>query len=236
MALPELNTARYSMVIPSTGQTVKYRPYLVKEEKILMMAMESDDNAVIASATVDVIKSCFEDEIDVEGLPMFDIEAIFLALRSKSVGESMDLKIKCEDETCDKINDVVVDFEDVEIPEISSEETKIMLTDAVGVVMKYPSMRDIEKMGNMDDNNAEQAMNMIMACIDSIFDADDVYPVENESSKSLNNFIDSLNNVQFMKLSDFFRNMPAVKHTVEYTCECGKEQKQELRGLSSFFT
>ena len=97
MALPELNTARYKMEIPSTGQTVTYRPYLVKEEKILMMAMESDDNNVIASATIDVIKSCFEDDIDVEGLPMFDIEAIFLALRSKSVGESMELKMKCND-------------------------------------------------------------------------------------------------------------------------------------------
>ena len=235
MALPELNTARYSMVIPSTGQTVNYRPYLVKEEKILMMAMESDDNKVIARATIDVIKSCFEDEIDVEGLPMFDIETIFLALRSKSVGESMELKIKCSDESCKKVNDIRINFDDIEIPNISNEETNIMLTDDVGVVMKYPSMRDIEKMGDVNENDAEQAMTMIMACIGSIFDADDVYPVENESSKSLNKFIDSLNNVQFLKLSEFFRDMPTVQHTVNYKCECGKEQEQVLRGLSSFF-
>jgi hypothetical protein len=176
MALPELNTARYSMVIPSTGQTVGYRPYLVKEEKILMMAMESDDNKTITRATVDVIKSCIEEEIDIESLSMFDIEAIFLALRSKSVGESMELKIKCGDESCNKVNDVYVNFDDVEVPKISNEKTNIMLTDDVGVVMKYPSMRDVEKMGNVDDNDAEQAMTMIMACIDSIFDADAVYP------------------------------------------------------------
>ena len=236
MALPELNTARYSMEIPSTGQTVKYRPYLVKEEKILMMAMESDDNKVIARATLDVIKSCVEDEIDVEGLPMFDIESIFLALRSKSVGESMEVKIKCDDESCNSVNDVYINFDDIEIPKINNEVTNIMLTDDVGVVMKYPSMRDVEKMGTMDDSDAEQAMGMIMACIDSIFDADAVYPADSESSKSLTNFIDSLNNVQFLKLSEFFREMPAVKHTVNYKCQCGKEQEQVLRGLSSFFT
>jgi len=236
MALPELNTARYSMVIPSTGQTVNYRPYLVKEEKILMMAMESDDNKVIARATVDVIKSCIEDKIDVDGLAMFDIETIFLALRSKSVGESMELKIKCGDESCNKVSDVYINFDDIEIPEISNEKTNIMLTDDVGVVMKYPSMRDVEKMGNVDDTDAEQAMSMIMACIDSIFDADAVYPASDESSKSLTKFVDSLNNVQFLKLSEFFRDMPAVTHTVNYKCECGKEQEQVLRGLSSFFT
>ena len=236
MALPELNTARYSMVIPSTGQTVNYRPYLVKEEKILMMAMESDDNKVIARATVDVIKSCIEDEIDVDGLAMFEIETIFLALRSKSVGESMELKIKCGDESCNKVSDVYINFDDIEIPEISNEKTNIMLTDDVGVVMKYPSMRDVDKMGKVDENDAEQAMSMIMACIDSIFDEDAVYPASDESSKSLTNFVDSLNNVQFLKLSEFFRDMPAVQHTVNYKCECGKEQEQVLKGLSSFFT
>ena len=236
MALPELNTARYSMVIPSTGQTVKYRPYLVKEEKILMMAMESDDNKVIARATMDVIKSCIEDELDVESLPMFDIEAIFLALRSKSVGESMELKIKCSDESCNKVSDISINFDEVEIPKISNKETNIMLTDDVGVVMKYPSMKDVEKMGNADDNDAKEAMNMIIACIDSIFDDDAVYPASEESSESLTKFVDSLSNVQFLKLSEFFRDMPAIKHTINYKCECGKEQEQVLRGLSSFFT
>jgi len=236
MALPELNTARYKMEIPSTGQTVTYRPYLVKEEKILMMAMESDDNNVIANATIDVIKSCFEDDIDVEGLPMFDIEAIFLALRSKSVGETMDLKMKCNEEGCNEVSDVVINFDEIEIPKVNNEQTNIMLTDDVGVVMKYPSMRDIEKMGNTDGNETKVAMTMIMACIESIFDADDVYPVENESMKSLTSFVDSLTNVQFMKLSEFFRTMPAVSHTIAYTCGCGKEQEQELRGLSSFFS
>lgn len=236
MALPELNTARYKMVIPSTGETVSYRPYLVKEEKILMMAMESDDNKVIMSATIDVIKSCIEDDIDVENLPMFDIESIFLALRAKSVGEKIDVKVKCDDEQCDIVNDLTINFDDIEIPTITLESTRIELTDDVGVVMKYPSMNDVERIGDFKEDDAEGPMNMIMSCIEAVYDADDVYPAENESKQSLTKFIDSLSSVQFMKLSDFFREMPTIVHTLEYKCGCGKEETQVLRGLPSFFT
>ena len=146
MALPELNTARYEMVIPSTGETVSYRPYLVKEEKILMMAMESDDNKVIMKATTDVIKSCIYDDFDVDELTTFDVETIFLELRSKSVGEKIDLKVKCNDEECDKVSDVVINFDDIERPVVSDEISKIMLTDTVGVIMKYPSVKFMDKM------------------------------------------------------------------------------------------
>ena len=236
MALPELNTARYEMVIPSTGETVSYRPYLVKEEKILMMAMESDDNKVIMKATTDVIKSCIYDDFDVDELTTFDVETIFLELRSKSVGEKIDLKVKCNDEECDKVSDVVINFDDIERPVVSDEISKIMLTDTVGVVMKYPSIKFMDKMTTTGENEADQAMNMILACIDAIFDDDEVHPAENESKESLQKFIDSLSTVQFMRLSDFFRDMPGLKHDIEYTCQCGKEQTQTLRGLASFFT
>ena len=111
-----------------------------------------------------------------------------------------------------------------------------MLTDTVGVVMKYPSVKFMDKMTTTGENEADQAMNMILACIDAIFDDDEVHPAENESKKSLQSFVDSLSTVQFMKLSDFFRDMPGLKHDICYTCDCGKEQKQTLRGLSSFFT
>ena len=236
MALPELNTARYSMEIPSTGQTVKYRPYLVKEEKILMMAMESDDNKVIARATMDVIKSCIEEKIDVEELAMFDIEAIFLALRSKSVGESMELKIKCGDESCKKVNDIRINFDEIEIPNISNEKTNIMLTDDVGVVMKYPSVKDINRLSSVGDERIEGAMNMIIACIETIFDKDDVYDSKEETKTSLTNFVESLSSVQFIKLTSFFDNMPTLKSDINYKCACGIENEQELKGLQSFFT
>jgi len=235
MALPELNTARYSMEIPSTGQTVTYRPYLVKEEKILMMAMETNDQKVIMQATIDVIKSCVDDIEDVESLAMFDIETLFLALRAKSVGEKIDLKMKCEDEKCDIRTDVVIDFEDVDKPIVDTEQTKIMMTGDVGVLMRYPSVKTIGRFQG-ENEGVEQAMSMIIACIDSIFDADDVYDSDNESKASLVKFVDSLSSVQFMKLTDFFNTMPAVSTKINYKCACGRENEQELKGLQSFFT
>jgi len=235
MALPELNTARYSMVLPSTGETIEYRPYLVKEEKILMIAMESEDQEAVMKAIIDVIKACLLTELNVDVLPMFDIETLFLALRSKSVGEKVDLKVKCEKEGCETITDVSVNFDDIEQPVVGEEQTKIMLTDDVGVVMKYPSVNSVAKMANADES-ADNALKLIIQCIDSIFDADDVYPVENETDKSLLNFVESLSSVQFMKLSDFFNTMPSLSTTIDWKCSCGMEQSKELRGLASFFT
>lgn len=223
------------MVLPSTGETIEYRPYLVKEEKILMMAMESDDQEAVMKAIVDVIKACLLTELNVDELPMFDIETLFLALRSKSVGESVDLKVKCTTGDCQEVSDVKVNFDDIEQPVVGEEQTKIMLTDDVGVVMKYPSVGSVATMANADEN-ADNALKMIIKCIDSIFDADDVYPVENETEKSLLKFIESLNSVQFYKLSDFFNDMPSLSTTIDWTCSCGKKQSKELRGLASFFT
>jgi len=235
MALPELNTARYQVEIPSTGQTVTYRPYLVKEEKILMMAMESNDTKVIMKTTTDVIKTCIYDDIDVDNLTMFDIESLFLALRSKSVGEKIDLKMKCDG--CEHGNEVQVDFEDIKPPVINHEEKKVMLTDTVGVMLKYPSVKDIDRLSNMGSDEFESAMAMVVACIDTIFDEDNVYDAKNETPKALKDFVESLNNEQFMKLTVFFNQMPALTSLIEFDCvSCGKTNSQELRGLQSFFT
>ena len=235
MALPELNTARYSMVLPSTGETVEYRPYLVKEEKILMMASESENQEMVMKAVVDVIKACLLTELNVDDLPMFDIETLFLALRSKSVGESVDLKVKCTVDDCQEKTDIKVNFDDIERPGLENENNKIMLTDDVGVILKYPSVTTVGKMADAEDN-AENALKMIAKCIDTIFDADDVYPADNETEKSLLKFVESLSSVQFMKLSEFFDNMPSLGTTIDWTCSCGKKQSKELRGLGSFFT
>lgn len=235
MALPELNTSRYKVDIPSTGQTVTYRPYLVKEEKVLMMAMESGDNKVIMQATIDIIKSCVYDDIDIDSLAMFDIETLFLALRSKSVGEKVDLNVKCEE--CGEGNEVQVDFDDINTPVVSHDNKQMMLTEDVGVVLKYPSVKEIEKLTDVGDESIDSAMKMIAACIDSIFDADNVYPASEETPKALNDFVESLNNEQFIKLSEFFTNIPALNSMIEFDCKkCNTPNKQELRGLQSFFT
>lgn len=235
MALPELNTSRYKVDIPSTGQTVTYRPYLVKEEKVLMMAMESGDNKVIMQATIDIIKSCVYDDIDIDSLAMFDIETLFLALRSKSVGEKVDLNVKCEE--CGEGNKVQVDFDDINTPVVSHDNKQMMLTEDVGVVLKYPSVKEIEKLTDVGDESIDSAMKMIAACIDSIFDADNVYPASEETPKALNDFVESLNNEQFIKLTEFFTNIPALNSMIEFDCKkCNTPNKQELRGLQSFFT
>ena len=235
MAVPELNTSRYKVDIPSTGQTVTYRPYLVKEEKVLMMAMESGDNKVIMQATIDIIKSCVYDDIDIDSLAMFDIETLFLALRSKSVGEKVDLNVKCEE--CGEGNEVQVDFDDINTPVVSHDNKQMMLTEDVGVVLKYPSVKEIEKLTDVGDESIDSAMKMIAACIDSIFDADHVYPASEETPKALNGFVESLNNEQFIKLSEFFTNIPALNSMIEFDCKkCNTPNKQELRGLQSFFT
>ena len=235
MALPELNTARYQVNIPSTGQTVAYRPYLVKEEKILMMAMESNDTKVIMKTTTDVIKTCIYDDIDVDNLTMFDIESLFLALRSKSVGEKIDLKMKCDG--CEHGNEVQVDFEDIKPPVINHEEKKVMLTDAVGVMLKYPSVKDIDRLSNMGSDEFESAMAMVIACIDTIFDEEGVYNCKDEPRESVEGFLNNLSSGQFKKISSYFEKIPTLTHDIEYKCiKCGKENEIELKGLQSFFT
>ena len=235
MALPKLNTARYSIEIPSTGQTVEYRPYLVKEEKILMMAMESNDQKAIMNATKDIIRSCVFDDIDVNSLAMFDLETLFLALRSKSVGEKVDVKLKCEH--CETANGLTVDFDEIDKPVVENENINIQITDDVGMVMKYPSISDVDKYSTEGEETIDTAMSMIIACIDSIYDADNVYDAKDESETSLRNFIDSLSSVQFLRLTEFLETMPALYYKMDYNCiNCGKENTTELRGLSSFFT
>ena len=235
MALPQLNNARYEVTIPSTGQTVTYRPYLVKEEKILMMAMESNDSKMIMKATGDVIKACVYEDIDVDKLAMFDVETLFLTLRSKSVGESIDLNIKCD--KCDSRNDVQISFDDIKQPVVNDEKRVIMVTDDVGITLRYPSFKDVSLIKPGDDESIEGAMNLVVQCIDNIFDDDGVYDAKNETKKSLTDFVESLNNAQFIKLSEFFQDTPSLSYDMTFECvSCKHKNVQELRGLQSFFT
>jgi len=235
MALPQLNNARYEVAIPSTGQTVTYRPYLVKEEKILMMAMESNDTKMIMNATSDVIKACVFEDLNLDALAMFDIETLFIALRSKSVGETVDLSIKCDD--CDNRNEVQVRFEDIKAPVVNNEDATIMVTDDVGITLRYPSFNDISNIKEGSAETIEGAMQLVTKCITSIFDDNGVYDAKNETKKALTDFVESLNNEQFLKLSNFFSESPALTYDMEFKCSsCGKANSQELRGLQSFFT
>jgi ribosomal protein L44E len=234
MALPKLETSRFESVIPSTGQRVSYRPYLVKEEKILMMAMETSDQKQIVRATKDIIKSCVFDDIDVNSLAVFDVEHLFLELRSKSVGESIDLKIKCEH--CEALNEQNVDFSEINV-DVPESNNIIMLTDDIGLTMRYPSFDDVSKLDGDDQESIETAFNIIQTCIENIFNEDDVWLAKDEGPKKMKEFVESMTSSQFVMIQEFFEKMPALKAEIKFECvSCGEHNTTELKGLQSFFT
>lgn len=235
MALPIVNNSRYETTIPSTGKAITFRPYLVKEEKILMVAMESKDEKQIASALTDVISACVFDDIDVSKLTMFDIESIFLRLRSKSVGETSELRLKCS--SCEESTDVSINLDEIEVPVTDSVERTVQLTDEIGVVLRYPSMSDMQKYKQKELETVEGITNLIADCIDSIFDNENVYNVKEEPRKNIMGFLDGLNTKQFTLLAEFFGSAPTLVHEVEFKCRsCGKGNSLEIKGLQSFFS
>ena len=231
MALPQLNTAKYTTMVPSLKKEVTFRPYLVKEEKVLMMAMETQDQKSIMRAVKEVIKSCVFDDINVDKLAMFDIEALFLALRSKSVGENVTIKLKCD---CESLTEVNINLVEIQINDIEKDNV-IPLTSEVGVTMRYPALSDVE---NIDaEGGIESMMDMIIQCMDSIYDTDAVHDVSNESKESIQSFLDSLNGEQFKKLAEFFEDLPSLNYNAEWDCVgCNKHNTMELKGIASFFT
>lgn len=240
MALPQVNASRYTMVIPSTGKQIEYRPFLVKEEKLLMVALESKDNKLIMRTLKDVISNCTFEEIDANNLANFDLEYMFLQLRSKSVGETAKIAIKCE--SCDHSANHNVNLEEITM-DVPEKDKVVMLTDEVGLEMKYPSVSTMESldMGNPEELSAEEQLDytsaLILLCIDNIFDKDDVHSSDDYKESELIEFVEGLNSVQFKKVTDFFNDMPALTHNLKWDCkECGHSNDIELRGLQSFFT
>lgn len=238
MALPQLNTVKYDMVIPSTGQQVKYRPFVVREEKILLTSLESGDATQITNAMRDIVEVCTFKEVNVKSLAMFDLEYIFLKLRSKSVGEKAEITIKCSNEECGHMNPVTIDLDAVELQGDPTAKATIALTDEVGVSLNYPTVQRLEDVmkGSTPENQIDLVIGMLAASIESIYDASSVYPAVDSTPQELIDFIDSLNKEQFTKLQDFFENFPKLKEEVKFTCEkCGTQNDQVLEGLNDFF-
>jgi hypothetical protein len=232
MGLPSLATPTFSTTIPSTGQEIEYRPFLVKEEKILLMALEGGDQSEIAKATEKIIQSCVLDNIEINKLATFDVEYLFLKLRGKSVGEVIDLKVAHTDENseCKYRTDIEINIDDIAVVGDEVENT-IMVDENVGVVLRFPGMRDVD---GMDVESPESMFGVIGNCIDYVFDKDVVY---NEfTKKEINDWVEALSQKQFLKIAEFFNNIPKLSHKVEWTCpECGKKDSITLEGLQSFF-
>ena len=234
MALPVLNNPNYEMELPSTGEKIEYRPFLVKEQKILMMAMESKDTSAQSKAIVDIIKNCTFGKIDdkVEGLPTFDIEYMFLQIRQKSVGETVDITITCPDDETTKVP-VTVNLEDINVVKTEGHTNVIMITDKIGMTMKYPTMKQIMGYDMNKLDSMEGTFGIIQDCLENVFDADQVY--DEMSKKELSEFIEQMTTDQFQKVTSFFTTMPKLKHTVKVTNpNTGVENEIVLEGMQSF--
>tara|TARA_B100001063_G_scaffold238760_1_gene261332 strand:+ start:2391 stop:3098 length:708 start_codon:yes stop_codon:yes gene_type:complete len=235
MALPKLSVPQYKVKLPSTGEQLNMRPYLVKEEKILLIALESKDAMQIQNAVKNLIMSCY-DLKDAKQLTSFDLEYLFLQLRAKSVGENIALRMKCEE--CDNLNDYSVNIDAVKIDNIDKENTFMLDEDKkVGLTMRYPTMENLEKLDLSKLDSVEGLMDLISVCVKTIFDEDNVYNADEETREDLMDFIESFSSSQFAKIQEFFVSIPSMTYNDEIECTaCGHKNKVELRGLQSFFT
>ena len=234
MALPILNTPRFELELPISKKSISYRPFLVKEEKVLLMALESQDQKQIMRAMHDIIDSCTFGEVKAKQLPVAELEWIFLKLRSKSVGETSHIGIKCE--SCGETHETDVNLEEIVLDANNIVSNKIMLTDKVGVIMKYPSSEDVLKNIDSKKSDVENSYAVIAACLDKIFDTDNVYDVASQTKQEVQEFIDSLNKQQFEKIKDFFDKLPKLKYPIGFNCtKCGHANDVTLEGMESFF-
>ena len=236
MALPKLNTPTYELEVPSTDEKIKYRPFLVKEEKILMIAMESKDNTQIVNAVKDIVSACTFDKIDISNMPMFDVEYIFLNIRAKSVGEVSKLRVLCPDDKKTYTN-IDVDLTKVNVEIGEGHTNKIELTDDTGMIMTYPTIDSFTETG-ITTVNAENMIELIGSCVLQIYEdkGEKVYQGKDQTKKELTEFIESMNTAQFKQVQKFFDTMPKLKHTIKVkNPKTKKSSDVTLNGLNDFF-
>jgi DNA-directed RNA polymerase subunit M/transcription elongation factor TFIIS len=238
--LPKIDIPIYETKLISNGEVIRFRPFLVKEQKLFLMAGESDDPTETIKAIKQVLRNCILDDVDIENMATFDIEYLFLQLRARSVGEVASLRFTCnnnisETEKCG--NNVKVDVNVLDInPEKNKDHSnKIPITDTVGIVLKYPTFNSLD-ISNLNTDNIEQILEIIVSCIDYIYDADNVYYAKDTPKQELVEFIENLKQADLEKVSTFFNTLPKVKKDVDFQCEkCGYKEVLTLEGIQSFF-
>ena len=233
MALPKLNTPTYELELPSTGETIKYRPFLIKEQKLLLIAQESNKEKDIARSMGALVSECTFKKVDAKLNPMFDIEYVFLKIRSKSVGESVELNLTCPDDEVTKVkHTIAIDSIDINIKKDHSKE--VQLTDDIKLTFRYPVMSDLINMG-ADTGPTEQIFHLLSSCIETIESGDDVHRRSDITKKEIEEFIDSFSNEQFEKVTSFFDTMPKLRHVIEVTNpKTNVKSEITLEGLESF--
>jgi len=238
MPLPKIATPSYELELPSTGETIQYRPFLVKEEKLLVIALESEDTKQITTAIKTVIKNCIlTKNIKVESLPTFDIEYLFLNIRGKSVGEELEVNIICPDDGETQVP-VKINLDDIQVQKNENHTNKIKVDSAIMMEMKYPSLDQFIKSNfDFNDKNAmDQSFELIGSCIDKIYTEDEVWSTSDVTKKELSDFLESMNSSQFKEIEKFFETMPKLSHTIQVKNPVTEiESEVVLEGLASFF-
>jgi hypothetical protein len=233
MALPKLETKTYTLTLPSTGEEIKYRPFLVKEQKTMLMAQNSDDDSEIVDAMSQLINTCTFGKVNPKTCPMFDAEYIFLKLRAKSVGEKTDIQVTCPDDKKTKVN-VSLNLDEIECNMTENHTNVVNITDSVKIIFDYPlltSFKNIDK----DENETTALFNMISNCVKEIHYGENIYNKVDISDEDLNEFIDSLDATQFKSVSEFFESMPRLRHIVQVTNpETKVKGEVVLEGLQTF--
>ena len=237
MPLPKIVTPTYELELPSSGQTIKYRPFLVKEEKVLVLAMESEDTKQITNAIKAVLKSCVQTRgVKVEDLPTFDIEYLFLNIRGKSVGEQLEVNIICPDDEETQVP-VSINLDDIEVDKSEEHTNKIKLDKNLMMEMKYPSLDQFFKSNFVfnDENQMDQSFQLIASCIDKIYSDEEVWATADCTKKEVNEFLESMNSAQFKEIEKFFETMPKLSHTVKVKNPKTKVESDVVQeGLASF--
>ena len=233
MALPKLDTPTYRLTLPSTREEIQYRPFLIKEQKLLMIAQESEDDQQIADAVPSIVKSCTFDKIDANLVPMFDIEYIFLKIRGKSVGEKVQLNLTCPDDEKTTVP-VEVNLEDVSVQMVADHTNEIQITDQVKLFLKYPILSDMKGLMG-DTNETSQIFNMLNKCVQEIHFGDQIFNRVDISEKEITEFIDQMTSEQFESITNFFNTMPKLRHVIMVkNPKTQVESEVVVEGLASF--
>jgi uncharacterized protein YfkK (UPF0435 family) len=231
MALPKLETPTYELIQPSTGKKIRYRPFLVKEHKVLLTMSETSDDEVIRIVK-ELVNVCTFNQLKIDDVPHFDIEYIFMMLRAKSIGEKVDVVVTCVN--CNEKYDSSFNIEDITIEKKEKITDKIMITDTIGMQLKYPTFANVVKIFETED--LKVVFNLVKSCIKGIFDSDNFYDIREQTDEEINEFLESLTKEQFAKIEQFFVDSPKIVQKLESDCpHCKHRNFSRLQGLQNFF-
>jgi DNA-directed RNA polymerase subunit M/transcription elongation factor TFIIS len=242
--LPKIDVPIYNVKLLSTGKNLRFRPFTVKEEKLFLMANESEELNNIIDTIKQILNNCILDEFDIDSLPLFDIEHLFLNIRARSIGEVVNLKYKCnndvldeetkEEKKCNNVVQIDLNVLDIQPKKQEGHTNKIEITEKLGVVMKYPNFETLKKFKDVEE--ADSIIKMTVSCIEYVYDADKIYYAKDTTEEELVEFVESMQSKDLERIKNFFDTMPKIKKDVDFKCnKCGHEEKIEIEGIQNFF-